>query len=159
MRWLFLVLTIMSVSLAFVACGDDDDDGKSTVTPTGGANETTIDVELRDYSINIAPRSAPAGSVTFQVTNTGPSVHEFVLARTDLPAADLPTDSDGAVTEETGDIEVIDEAEDVEVDGEASFTVDLDAGHYVYFCNIVEEEDGQTIAHYANGMHGELTVD
>jgi hypothetical protein len=165
MRWLLTFLALAAFSLAFVACGDDDDDDgggtptAASTTPAGGGGGSTIDVALQDYSINADPTTVDAGEVEFDITNNGPSVHEFVLIKTDLAADDLPTDSDGAVEEDGGDIEVIDEAEDVAVDGTASFSADLEAGHYVYICNIVEEEGGSTVAHYTNGMRGELTVE
>jgi len=37
--------------------------------------------------------------------------------------------------------------------------VDLDAGNYVLICNIVEEEDGETVSHYQEGMRTPFTVE
>jgi hypothetical protein len=157
MRSLFLVLALTALSVAFVACGDDDDDATNTPVPAGEA--TTVDVELKDYEFIVDPESGPPGDFDFQINNSGPSVHEFVVARTELDATDLPTDDDGAVSEDAGGLEVVDEAEDVEVDAEAAFTANLSAGHYVFFCNIVEEVEGSTVVHYKNGMRGDFTVE
>jgi hypothetical protein len=38
-------------------------------------------------------------------------------------------------------------------------TVDLDAGSYALICNIVEEEEGEPEAHYAEGMRADFTVE
>ena len=38
-------------------------------------------------------------------------------------------------------------------------TANLEAGSYVLLCNIVEEEDGETESHYAEGMHTSFTVE
>src|SRR4026209_2020233 len=45
----------------------------------------TVAVALQEWAVLRAPDSVPAGTVTFQVTNTGPEdVHEFVVLKTDL---------------------------------------------------------------------------
>jgi uncharacterized cupredoxin-like copper-binding protein len=89
--------------------------------------------------------------VTFEITNDGPEdVHEFVVIRTDLDVAELPTDADGAVDEAGEGIEVIDEVEDLPVGETQTLTVDLEAGSYALVCNIWDEEEGE--AHYQMGM-------
>jgi uncharacterized cupredoxin-like copper-binding protein len=119
---------------------------------------TTIDVTLQEFAVIPAQDSAPAGSITFQVENTGPDdVHEFVVIRTDLAPDALPTDENGAV-EETGEgMEVIDEIEDIPVGETQSVTVDLDAGNYVLICNIWDEDEQE--AHYTMGMRTAFTVE
>jgi uncharacterized cupredoxin-like copper-binding protein len=119
---------------------------------------TTIDVTLQEFSVIPAQDSALAGSITFNVENTGPDdVHEFVVLRTDLAPDALPTDENGAVTEEGEGIEVIDEIEDIPVGDTPSLTVDLDAGNYVLICNIWDEEEQE--AHYTQGMRTAFTVE
>lgn len=169
-----------------VACGDDDDgepDAATTTLPPigspaataptdgtpagtaeatpgagGGDGATTIDVELREYSVIPARSSAPAGSITFNVSNIGPNdPHEFVIIRTDLAPDALPTDDDGAVLED--EIDLIDEVEELAVGESAQLTADLEAGSYVLICNIVEEEDGEIEAHYTLGMRAGFTVE
>lgn len=120
---------------------------------------TTVDVTLREFSIAPSVASAPAGTVTFEVTNDGPNdVHEFVVVRTDLAPEALPTDADGAVLEDGDGMEVIDEIEDLAVGASETLMLTLEAGDYVLICNIVEEEDGETEAHYALGMRSAFTV-
>lgn len=123
-----------------------------------GGEATTIDVTLQEFSVIPAQDSAPAGSITFNVENTGPDdVHEFVVLKTDLAPEALPTDENGAVDEAGEGIEVIDEIEDIPVGGTPSLTVDLDAGNYVLVCNIWDEEEQE--AHYAVGMRTAFTVE
>ena len=76
-----------------------------------------------------AQDSAPAGDVTFNVTNTGPEdIHEFVVFMTDLAPDALPTAPDGSVDEEGEGVELIDEIEDIAVGDTPTLTVALDAG-------------------------------
>jgi uncharacterized cupredoxin-like copper-binding protein len=119
---------------------------------------TTIDVTLQEFAVIPAQDSAPAGSITFQVENTGPDdVHEFVVIKTDLAPDALPTDENGAVDEGGEGMEVIDEIEDIPVGDTPSLTVDLDAGNYVLICNIWDEEEQE--AHYQMGMRTGFTVE
>lgn len=171
MRFLMILSVAIAVVL-FAACGGDDN---KTSTPTAAGSATvaataTVDgsiapaapfvvsVRLKDYEIVPNPDSGPAGTSNyeFQISNTGPSAHEFVVAKTDLAADKLPTDSDGAVVE--GDVELIGEVEAIEAGGAQKLTASLAAGHYVFFCNIVEQGGGRAIAHYTQGMHKDFTV-
>lgn len=104
-----------------------------------------------EFKIELSATTAPAGSVTFQITNGGTVVHEFVVMKTDLAADKLPVDSsEGVVSEDTAGISVVDEVEDLAVGASASLTVNLPAGHYVAICNVP--------AHYAGGMHVDFTT-
>jgi hypothetical protein len=132
--------------LALVACG--------------GSKQTAVDVTLQEYSVILAADSAPAGEVTFDVENTGPNdPHEFVVIRTDLAPDALPTSDDGSVDEEGVGIDVIGEIEAFPVGETHSATFDLEAGGYVFICNVVEEDDGETEAHYQQGMRTAFTVE
>lgn len=157
----FIILSFAFTAVLLAACGDDDD---NTSTPTAARTSTAagtpivVDVGLNDYEVVPDPDSGPAaGDYEFQVTNTGPSVHEFVVVKTDLAADNLPTDSEGAVVE-GGALEAIGEIEDIAVGSPQTFTASLDAGHYVLFCNIVEQGGGGAVAHYVQGMHKDFTV-
>lgn len=127
----------------------------------GGGGETTVAVTVQEFSVLPAQDSAPAGSVTFDVENTGPEdTHEFVVIKTDLAPDALPTAEDGSV-DETGEgiDEVIGEIEDIAPGSSESLKTDLEAGSYVLICNIVEEEGGDTLVHYALGMRTAFTVE
>lgn len=133
-RW--SVVFVAALGLVAASCGGD-----------GGGVGATLD----DYSITLEESSAPAGEVTFDVTNEAEQVHEFVVLSTDLAADQLPTDENGDVDEE-GDpsISVVDEIEDVEGGSEQSLTVNLDAGDYVLLCNLP--------GHYRQGMYTSFTA-
>jgi uncharacterized cupredoxin-like copper-binding protein len=122
----------------------------------GGA--TTIDVTLQEWSILPSRASAPAGEITFVVTNEGPDdIHEFVVLKTDLDPADLPIIEDGSVTETGEGIEVIAEIEDIPVGETMNLPVPLAAGNYVLLCNIYDATEDE--AHYEMGMRTAFTVE
>ena len=92
------------------------------------------------------------------MTNDGPDdIHEFVIIRTDLDPADLPTDETGAVDESGEGMEVIDEIEDIPVGETQEVTADLEAGSYVLLCNIYSADEDE--AHYAEGMRTTFDVE
>jgi uncharacterized cupredoxin-like copper-binding protein len=145
-RAAIFVATVAALALVSAGCSGDE--------------ETTVDVTVQEFAVIPAESSAPAGDVTFDVTNEGPDdVHEFVVFKTDLAPDALPTAADGSVDEEGEGVELIDEIEDIAVGDTPTLTVTLDAGSYVFICNIVEEEGGETIAHYQQGMRVAFTVE
>lgn len=124
----------------------------------GGDGEgTTVAVTLQEWAVIPASDSAPAGKVTFQVTNNGPDdVHEFVVLRTDLDPADLPVDETGTVSEDGEGIEVVDEIEDIPVGETQKVSVTLEAGSYVLLCNVYSADEEE--AHYSMGMRTAFSV-
>lgn len=121
---------------------------------------STVDITLQEFAVIPSPGSASAGEITFNVTNEGPNdPHEFVVFQTDLAVDALPTSEDGSVNEEGEGITLIDEIEDIAVGDAPTLTVSLDAGNYVFVCNIVEEEDGVIESHYQEGMRVGFTVE
>lgn len=153
------ICVVAVAALALVAAGCSDDDGDTTgatgeETGAGGA----IDVTLQEFAVIPASSSAPAGDVTFNVTNEGPDdVHEFVVFLTDLAPDALPTNEDGSVDEEGEGLELQGEIEDIAVDDTQSLTVDLTAGNYVLICNIYDADEQE--AHYQEGMRVAFTVE
>jgi uncharacterized cupredoxin-like copper-binding protein len=122
-----------------------------------GGGATAIDLTLQEWSVTPSAASAPAGAVTFTVTNDGPDdIHEFVVLKTDLDPGDLPTDDHGAVSEDGEGIEVVDEIEDVPTGETQELTVTLEAGNYVLLCNIYDEDEDE--AHYQMGMRTAFEV-
>jgi uncharacterized cupredoxin-like copper-binding protein len=162
-----LVCALALAVMLLPACGGDEgggDGGTTSAAETSAATDggaTTVTATLEEFAVSTDPASAPAGSVTFDVTNDGPDdVHEFVVILTDLGPTELPTDADGAVEETGKGMEVIDEIEDIPVGETQSLTVDLAAGSYVIICNILQEEpDGTLEAHYSEGMRTTFTVE
>jgi uncharacterized cupredoxin-like copper-binding protein len=119
----------------------------------GGGGGTSVTAKLTEFKIELGAASAPGGPVTFELTNSGTVVHEFVVFKTDLAVDKLPLAADGATVDEAGagaSLTLVDEVEDIEVGATASLAVDLPAGHYVAICNVP--------AHYTSGMRTEFTT-
>jgi uncharacterized cupredoxin-like copper-binding protein len=136
------------------ACGGDGD-GESSPSKAGG--DGTVAVTLQEFSVATVPSSAPAGAVTFKVSNTGPDdTHEFVVISTDLDPTALPTAKDGSVLEDGEGMQVIDEIEDLEVGNSETLAVDLEAGPYVLICNVYDKKEKES--HYQEGMRTGFTV-
>lgn len=126
-------------------------------TPTDGTS-TLVNVTVQEFSVIPDVTTAPAGEVTFVVTNGGPDdIHEFVVVRTDLEPDALPTDGTGAVDEAGDGMTVIDEIEDLEVGASEEVTVTLEPGAYALICNIFDEAEQE--AHYQMGMFTAFTVE
>ena len=141
------VMAFALVSCALGACASPG----SSPTASSAAAGNVVAVTLQEFAVLPSPSSASAGEITFQVTNDGPEdIHEFVILKTDLDAAELPTDEHGAVSEDGEGIEVIDEIEDIPVGETQEVTVTLEAGNYVLLCNIYDEDEDE--AHYMMGM-------
>ncbi len=139
----------VAIALALPACGDDEGGGES--------GDSSVDVTLQEFAVVPDSSSAPAGSVTFTITNEGPEdEHEFVVIRTDLDPISLPTNDDGSVNEEGEGIEPVDEVEEIPVGDTQTLTVDLEAGSYVLICNIYDEDEQES--HYQEGMRTAFTV-
>lgn len=128
--------------LTSVACSSDD--------PASEGSDGGIGVTLKDFAIELAATTAPAGSVTFDVTNDGPSVHEFELIDSDIPAGDFEVDSGVANTTADGSV-IVDEVEEVAPGTDVGLTVDLQPGTYALVCNIA--------GHYEQGMFASFTVE
>jgi uncharacterized cupredoxin-like copper-binding protein len=141
------------------ACSSDDGNGSSpsasgSFVDSGGS----VAVTLQEFAVGTVPPDAPAGTVTFNITNKGPDdEHEFVVVKTDLDPTALPTDpATGAVDEEGAGIEIVDEVEAIPVGDSAELAVDLDAGAYVLMCNIYDKAEKES--HYQKGMRTGFTV-
>jgi uncharacterized cupredoxin-like copper-binding protein len=147
---------VTSLIVMLAACGSDSEPAQETSSAGGGSS---VGVELQEFGVGPDPSSADEGEVTFELENTGEETHEFVVIKTDLSAVDLPTVKDGSVDEEGKGMEVVDEVEEIPSGESRNLTVDLDAGNYVLICNIVEEEDGETVSHYQQGMRTPFMVE
>jgi uncharacterized cupredoxin-like copper-binding protein len=158
-RRLGAVALLAAMVTVLVACGGGGGGGASpgAASPGGDGEGTTVNVTLQEWAIGTDTATAPAGEVTFAVTNEGPEdPHELVVIRTDLSLIELPTDENGVVQEDGEGIDVIDEVEDLEVGDSEDLTVTLEAGAYVLICNIYDEDEDE--AHYAEGMRTSFTV-
>jgi uncharacterized cupredoxin-like copper-binding protein len=151
-------LALMAGALLLVGCASGA--SPSAAAPAsqpaasgGGGGGTSVTAKLTEFKIELGATSAPGGPVTFELTNSGTVVHEFVVFKTDLAADKLPLAADGATVDEEGagaSLTLVDEVEDIAVGATASLAVDLPAGHYVAICNVP--------AHYTSGMRTEFTT-
>jgi uncharacterized cupredoxin-like copper-binding protein len=115
---------------------------------------TKIDVALTTYKIVMSADSARSGDIVFHVHNDATDLtHEFVIFKTDLPADQLPLNSEGAVDEEGPGVTHVDEVE-VEAGQAADLAVNLESGNYVMICNINDNNE----MHYQHGMYMAFTV-
>jgi uncharacterized cupredoxin-like copper-binding protein len=152
------IVVVLGASLLLLAACSPSSSESPSASGGGGEGGSTVEVTLQEFAVIVAETSAPAGSITFSVTNDGPDdVHEFVIVQTDLEPGDLPTDEHGAVDESGEGVTVIDEIEDLPVGETGEVTVDLEAGNYVLICNIYSADENE--AHYAEGMRTAFTVE
>lgn len=161
-RWVGLLPA--SFMLVAVACSSSG--GASSSSPTAPASPaatvsasptaivgTNVSVTLQQWSVNPSTTTIPAGPVTFAVTNQGTKKHEFVVLKTDTPAADIPIVSfegeKDRINEDTAGTNV-GETGDLAPGSSKTLTIDLQPGHYVFFCNLP--------GHYRKGMRIDVTV-
>ncbi|HEU4899241.1 MAG TPA: sulfocyanin-like copper-binding protein [Actinomycetota bacterium] len=116
-------------------------------TPSG----TPVDVVLDDFHVRHDASVVPAGTVSFRIRNEGPTTHELIVVRTNHASEKLPLQRDGLTVDEEGPgIDLLDEAEGLDIDDRETLVLDLAAGNYVLYCNLE--------GHYLGGMHEALTV-
>jgi uncharacterized cupredoxin-like copper-binding protein len=123
----------------------------ATTLPAGTIKVTLIDVDAQTEAMTLSSDSAPAGTVTFEVTNTGNMEHEFVVLQTETMAADLPFDqAKDEVIEDSPGLTNVDEIEGIQPGETKTLVVDLTAGHYALICNITK--------HWREGMRADFSA-
>lgn len=141
-RKILVALVVISVPFLLAACGDDDDTSTEAAAPSTTAADTTaeesttaaggggetVDLSEVEYKIDPADATVKAGSVTFNVSNDGQTVHNLEI--------------EGKGVEEG--------SEDLQPGSTGQLTVDLEPGTYEMYCSIDGHED--------LGMKGEITV-
>jgi uncharacterized cupredoxin-like copper-binding protein len=138
---------ISVIAFGLVAAGCASTAATPSAPAPASAAAGSVAVELNEWTVKPASATAPAGPITFAVTNAGAQVHEFVVVKTDLKADALPV-ADNKIDEST--LTPVDEIEDIAAGATPSLSVDLAAGHYVLLCNIE--------THYGQGMHADFDV-
>jgi uncharacterized cupredoxin-like copper-binding protein len=140
------VLALLAVGLVPVAAGA----GVARATAA-----TTVDVQVGDtaglagdMTMTVTPDTAPAGKVTFKVTNNGTILHEMVVLKLKAGTTwdGLKIDSKNKVSEST----TVGEVGNVPKGKTKSVTLKLKKGNYVLVCNIAK--------HYGLGMRAAFTV-
>jgi uncharacterized cupredoxin-like copper-binding protein len=145
-RWAWvLALALMPAALALVVFRTAE--RRQEPTPVG----TPVNVRLEDFKVRPDAAAVPAGTVTFRILNQGPTTHEVIVVRTDRAPDKLPLQRDGlTVNEEAPGIDLLDEAEGLDIDDHRTLVLGLAPGHYVLYCNLE--------GHYLGGMYAALTV-
>ena len=115
-------------------------------TPTVG----TIGVSLEEFSVTPAEDRAPAGAVTFNVSNVGGQIHNFRVIRTDLAPDGLPID-EAAFAVDEGQVDVIGSIAEFAGGETEELSLELEAGSYVLICNVA--------GHYDLGMRAGFVVE
>jgi uncharacterized cupredoxin-like copper-binding protein len=149
----YLAVPAFLLLLVGAACSSNNDSSNGASSGSTGSSSATsggVGATEKDFAITLDTTTAKAGSVTFDITNQGPSTHEFVVLKSDLPADQLPTTDEGTVDEKAEGLEDVDEVEDLAAGSSQTLTANLDPGNYVVICNLP--------GHYQQGMNAELTV-
>ncbi len=115
----------------------------------GGGPSAPVSVTQKDFAITPDKTAARAGEVKFSVKNDGPSVHEFVIFKTELAPDAMPVD-ENKVDEEAKEVDHIDEIENIGAGESKELIVKLDPGKYVLICNLP--------GHYGLGMRAGFEV-
>jgi uncharacterized cupredoxin-like copper-binding protein len=141
---------------ALTACGGSAGSaGSNPVAQPAEASAdaaTTVNATVSDFKIELDQASAVTGRIAFAVTGGGPSTHELVAFKTDLPEDQLPVKAaDHKVDEAASTVKHFSpEAENVAKGGSKKVVLDLPLGKYVFICNVP--------GHYALGMHAAFEV-
>jgi uncharacterized cupredoxin-like copper-binding protein len=143
-RWawaLALVLAALALAVPLTVAR------RQAPTPSG----TPVNVLLQDFKVRMDAAVVPAGTVSFRLLGQGPTTHEFIVVRTDRSPDKLPLQPDGlTVNEEALGVELVDEADGLDIDDRQTLDLRLAPGHYVMYCNLE--------GHYLGGMYAALTV-
>lgn len=161
------LLPVAAAALILSACGSGSEATKSTPTPTsvaGGSSKAATFV-LDEWSIVPPKGTLTAGKVAVTATNNGSETHEVVIVRAE-DASSLPVKADGSVDEDRiPGSKKAGEIADLAAGKSATKTLDLSAGDYVAFCNIVDAmgsdgmgSDGTGSGDMGNGMNGSTSM-
>jgi uncharacterized cupredoxin-like copper-binding protein len=139
-----------------MSCGGDS--GTTATKTSAEASAPREDVTLVDFSMTDSPQSAKAGEIRFYAKNTGKSLHELVVVKSDANPGDLPvygandTPAEGHVVGDVDEDKITSEGEveDIEPGSAKDATFVLAPGHYLLICNLP--------THYGLGMRTALTV-
>ncbi len=111
----------------------------SVASGGGGGASTTINAMEKDYAIAIDNSSVPAGSVTFKISNQGPTPHNVGVTK------QSDSSKGGGVTGP-----VIKDSDTIDQGKTTSVTMDLQPGTYNVVCTVP--------GHVQLGMIVQLTV-
>jgi iron uptake system component EfeO len=116
-----LVVSALAVAVPFLAACTENSDGSGGAADSG--NPRALSVESTDGECNVSAAEAPAGTLTFDVTNTGSQVTEFYLLGED-------------------GLRIVAEVENVGPNLNREMTVNAPAGSYFTACKPGMKGDG-----------------
>ncbi len=132
MKHLRLTAIAAALTMSIAACGSD----KPANTTSAPSKATTF--VLDEWSIVPPKGDLLAGKVAISASNNGKEPHELVIVRA-ADAASLPTKADGSVNEDKiPEAKKAGEIADLAAGKTKTKTLNLPAGDYIAFCNIVE---------------------
>jgi uncharacterized cupredoxin-like copper-binding protein len=143
MKLALIPLPLLTV-VALVACGD----GRST----------TVNVSLREWSVEPSVSQLQAAKVEFVVQNAGTLPHQFIVLSSDAAPGDLPLLA-GKVDEDK--VIKVAELEPMAPGQSQTVSVKLPAGKYLLICNLTSPgvADQPAVSHYRNEMVASLLVE
>jgi len=152
-----LIVGLLAVGLVASGCSSDSDsddtssDSETSEPSDSGTGSGEVMVSLSEWDVD-APADIAGGSVTIAATNDGGETHELVIVRAD--SVDGWEEVDGKVVEDQfSEEDFIGEIEEFDAGTTETATFELEPGNYVFFCNIVEEEEnGELESHFDEGM-------
>jgi iron uptake system component EfeO len=116
-----LVVSALAVAVPFLAACTENSDGSGGAADSG--NPRALSVESTDSECNVSAAEAPAGTLTFDVTNTGSQVTEFYLLADD-------------------GLRIVSEVENIGPNLNREMTVNAPAGSYFTACKPGMQGDG-----------------
>jgi iron uptake system component EfeO len=122
------MLVAALAAIAVVACSGGSSSQSAGVSSPSAAG-STLSVTASEYTFDPSTLTTSAGTVTFEVTNSGNEEHEFEIFQGET---------------------VVDEVEGLLPGITNELRVDLAAGDYIYVCKLPGHEEA--------GMKGTLTV-
>lgn len=151
MRSRLLLLPFLLLVPLAIACSSSDPEPTATSEPAATATTSTgteVDVTLNEWDVQLDSTTLAAGEYSFNVKNDGTQIHELVIVRTDTAIEDVAVSGGVADLEAVGT--VLGSVTDMSARAVESLSVALDAGNYLFVCNIP--------GHFALGMVTEVTV-
>ena len=125
---------------------------EETTGDDGTAGGSAVAVTMSEFEVDTEASLAP-GTYTFDVLNEGQFSHEFGVTRGESYES-LPLLENGAIDETLLGDDVLGKTELIDPAGTASIDFELEAGTYVFFCNISIGPN----SHAANGQVLTVTV-
>ncbi len=135
-RLLLLLFAVLALALGGAACGGDDDD---EAADEPAAEETTTQDETMEEGEHLTLTADPGGAFSFDQTELTAAAGDITIELVNDSGVPHNVEIEGDGVSETI------------TEGSTELIASLEAGDYVFFCNIAGHRDG--------GMEGTLTVE